>query len=190
MFKSIFLFVSQNNLIKFSFQFTCEQHRNTQETLAVLDRLDLDTEKPSEEETAKKFGFEDAYIKGKVSWWQQMKPQIWSLFDEPYSSNAAKVCISRFFLLDHEEGLCSNLFMQIIGIISVFFICVSIISFCLKTHPDMRVPIIRNITVKLANQNGTAWVLDKTQTNAHVAFFYIECFCNAWFTFEILVSVP
>lgn len=52
----------------------------------------------------------------------------------------------------------------------------------------MRVPIIRNVTVKLANQNGTAWVLDKTQTNAHVAFFYIECFCNAWFTFEILVS--
>lgn len=67
------------------------QHRNTQETLAVLDRLDLDTEKPSDEEVARKFGFEDAYSKGTVSWWQQMKPQIWSLFDEPYSSNAAKV---------------------------------------------------------------------------------------------------
>uniref|UniRef100_A0A182SYU8 Uncharacterized protein n=1 Tax=Anopheles maculatus TaxID=74869 RepID=A0A182SYU8_9DIPT len=73
----------------------------------------------------------------------------------------------------------------IIGIISVFFICVSIISFCLKTHPDMRVPYIRNITVKTANQN-TSWVLDKTQTNAHIAFFYIECVCNAWFTFEIM----
>lgn len=67
------------------------QHRNTQETLAVLDRLDLDTEKPSDEEVARKFGFEDAYTKGDVSWWQNMKPQIWSLFDEPYSSNAAKV---------------------------------------------------------------------------------------------------
>lgn len=67
------------------------QHRNTQETLAVLDRLDLDTEKPSEEEIARKFGFEEDYNKGRVSWWQQMKPQIWSLFDEPYSSNAAKV---------------------------------------------------------------------------------------------------
>jgi potassium voltage-gated channel Shaw-related subfamily C member 1 len=68
------------------------QHRNTQETLAVLDRLDLDTEKPSDEEVARKFGYEDAYSKGRVSWWQNMKPQIWSLFDEPYSSNAAKVC--------------------------------------------------------------------------------------------------
>lgn len=67
------------------------QHRNTQETLAVLDRLDLDTEKPSEEEVARKFGFEEAYAKGRVNWWQHLKPQMWSLFDEPYSSNAAKV---------------------------------------------------------------------------------------------------
>lgn len=75
---------------------------------------------------------------------------------------------------------------QIIGIVSVFFICVSILSFCLKTHPNMRVPIIKNITVNTSH-NTTAWVLDKTQTNAHEAFFYIECVCNAWFTFEILV---
>ncbi|XP_041776140.1 potassium voltage-gated channel protein Shaw-like isoform X2 [Anopheles merus] len=143
---------------------TYTQHRDTQETLAVLERLDLDTEKPTEEELARKFGYEDDYLKGTVSWWQHMKPQMWSLFDEPYSSNAAKI----------------------IGVISVFFICVSILSFCLKTHPDMRVPVIRNITVKTAN-GSTAWVLDKTQTNAHVAFFYIECVCNAWFTFEILV---
>lgn len=67
------------------------QHRNTQETLTVLDRLDLDTEKPTEEETARKFGFEEDYFAGKLSWWQKIKPQIWSLFDEPYSSNAAKV---------------------------------------------------------------------------------------------------
>ncbi|KAI8439761.1 hypothetical protein MSG28_013448 [Choristoneura fumiferana] len=113
-------------------------HRDTQETLAVLDRLDLDTEKPTEEEVARKFGFEEDYFKGTVSWWQQLKPQMWSLFDEPYSSNAAKI----------------------IGVISVFFICVSIISFCLKTHPDMRVPVIKNYTVKTANQT-TSWVLDK-----------------------------
>lgn len=69
------------------------QHRDTQETLAVLERLDLDTEKPTEEELARKFGYEDDYLKGTVSWWQHMKPQMWSLFDEPYSSNAAKVRI-------------------------------------------------------------------------------------------------
>lgn len=51
----------------------------------------------------------------------------------------------------------------------------------------MRVPVIRNITVKTADQ-GLAWTLDKQQTNAHEFFFYIECVCNAWFTFEILVN--
>ncbi|KAI4456411.1 voltage-gated potassium channel [Holotrichia oblita] len=146
------------------FLFVFFQHRDTQETLAVLDRLDLDTEKPSDEELARKFGFEEDYYKGTLSWWQIMKPKIWSLFDEPYSSTAAKV----------------------IGVISVFFICVSILSFCLKTHPDMKVPVIKKILVRTA-ANGTDFTIDKTETDAHVAFFYIECICNAWFTFEILV---
>lgn len=79
----------------FSTFFPFIQHRDTQETLAVLERLDLDTEKPTDEELARKFGFEEDYMRGTVSWWQQMKPQIWSLFDEPYSSNSAKV--SKFF---------------------------------------------------------------------------------------------
>ncbi|KOB78432.1 Uncharacterized protein OBRU01_01772 [Operophtera brumata] len=50
----------------------------------------------------------------------------------------------------------------------------------------MRVPVIRNVTVTTANQSQS-WALDKVQTNAHIAFFYIECVCNAWFTLEILV---
>lgn len=78
------------------------------------------------------------------------------------------------------------IFLQIIGIVSVFFICISILSFCLKTHPDMRVPVIKNITVN-TSRNETAWTLDKKGTNAHEAFFYIECVCNAWFTLEILI---
>ena len=48
----------------FSIIFIHFQHRNTQETLAVLDRLDLDTDKPSEEEVAKRFGYEDDYYSG------------------------------------------------------------------------------------------------------------------------------
>ncbi|XP_066159012.1 potassium voltage-gated channel protein Shaw-like isoform X2 [Euwallacea fornicatus] len=143
---------------------TYTQHRDTQETLAVLDRLDLDTEKPSDEEIARKFGFEDDYFKGTLSWWQLMKPKLWSLFDEPYSSTAAKV----------------------IGVLSVFFICVSILSFCLKTHPDMKVPVIDRIPVRTAS-NTSDYVLDKSDTDAHIAFFYIECICNAWFTLEILI---
>jgi hypothetical protein len=57
----------------------------------------LDTEKPSSEETAKKFGFEDDFYSGDLSWWQKTKPKIWSMFDEPYSSSPAKG--SNFILL-------------------------------------------------------------------------------------------
>ncbi|XP_066588401.1 potassium voltage-gated channel protein Shaw isoform X2 [Prorops nasuta] len=144
---------------------TYTQHRDTQETLTVLDRLDLDTEKPTEEELARKFGFEDDYYANTLSRWQKLKPQMWSLFDEPYSSAAAKV----------------------ISIVSVFFICVSILSFCLKTHPDMRVPMIANKSANIGNKS--TWALDKTQTYAHDVFFYIECICNAWFTLEFLIRI-
>lgn len=78
------------------------QHRDTQETLAVLDRLDLDTEKPSDEELARKFGFEEDYYKGTLSWWQKLKPKMWSLFDEPYSSNTAKVSHKNILFIKNE----------------------------------------------------------------------------------------
>ncbi|XP_077487018.1 potassium voltage-gated channel protein Shaw-like isoform X1 [Amblyomma americanum] len=138
-------------------------YRDTQATLAILDTLDIENEKPSDEELARKFGVEDDYYAGKLTCWQRLKPRIWLLFDEPYSSLAAKV----------------------MAVISVFFICVSILSFCLKTHPNMRVPVIVNRTV--TQRNTTAWVLDKVKTDAHDAFFYVESVCNAWFTFEITI---
>ena len=43
---------------------TYTTHRNTQATLAILDKLDIETDKPTEEEVAKKFGFEDSYHTG------------------------------------------------------------------------------------------------------------------------------
>lgn len=45
---------------------TYTQHRDTQDTLAVLDRLDLDTEKLTEEDIAKKFGWSEdpKYLSG------------------------------------------------------------------------------------------------------------------------------
>ncbi|KAK0084669.1 hypothetical protein PV325_006605 [Microctonus aethiopoides] len=120
-------------------------HRDTQETLTVLDRLDLDTEKPTDEELARKFGFEEAYYEGRLTWWQKLKPKMWSLFDEPYSSNAAKVG-------------------------TVITACTFIVD-------------------NVKNGNTTNHVLDKISTNAHDAFFYIECTCNAWFSFEFLMRI-
>ncbi|ESO96206.1 hypothetical protein LOTGIDRAFT_144275 [Lottia gigantea] len=143
---------------------TYTSHRDTQDVLTILDRLDLDTDKPTEEDIMKKFGLEDEYKSGELNCWQRIQPKIWALFDEPYSSTGAKI----------------------IAVISVFFIVISILSFCLKTHPDMRVPVLFNTTSKMADGN-TTWRLQKKETEPHEAFFYIECASNAWFTFEIII---
>ena len=76
---------------------------------------------------------------------------------------------------------------QIISVVSVFFILTSIFSFCLKTHPNCRVPVIRNVTVADTYRNMTYWTLDKSQTFPHEAFTYIELVCNIWFTFEFII---
>lgn len=65
-----------------------------QTTLAILDKLDIDSEKPSDEEIARIFGYEEAYLNGELSAWQRLKPKVWSLFDEPSSSTSAKVSIT------------------------------------------------------------------------------------------------
>jgi len=70
---------------------TYTTHRDTRETLQTLDRLDLDTDKPTEEEIMKKFGLEEKFRQGDLTFWQRIMPKIWALFDEPYSSTAAKV---------------------------------------------------------------------------------------------------
>ena len=110
----------------------------------------------------------------------------------------------------HVDNDCLWLLMlQIMSALSVFFIVVSILTFCLKTHPNMRVPVIHNSTVfvhwspsssavqvpliRRSNQTyhvaarPLAWRLDKRKTQPHEAFFLIECICNAWFTFELAI---
>ncbi|XP_041982204.1 potassium voltage-gated channel protein Shaw-like [Aricia agestis] len=136
-------------------------HRDTQNTLAILDKLDIDSEKPSEEEIARIFGYEEAYHAGELGIWQRLKPRVWALFDEPSSSSAAKV----------------------ISGASVFFICVSVLCFCLKTHPELRV------VDPLVDLPVNSTILEGPWDNGtpHVAFFYIELVCNVWFTIELLV---
>jgi hypothetical protein len=62
-----------------------------QATLAILDKLDIDSDRPSDEQVARMFGYEEAYFAGTLTNWQKLKPKIWALFDEPYSSSSAKV---------------------------------------------------------------------------------------------------
>ncbi|CAF4878095.1 unnamed protein product [Pieris macdunnoughi] len=67
---------------------------NSKNTLAILDKLDIDSEKPSEEEIARIFGYEESYLAGELGPWQRIKPKVWALFDEPSSSPSAKVTLN------------------------------------------------------------------------------------------------
>ncbi|KAJ3644502.1 hypothetical protein Zmor_022227 [Zophobas morio] len=137
---------------------TYSVHRDTQATLAILDKLDIDTERPSDEEVARMFGYEEAYFSGTLTTWQKLKPKIWALFDEPYSSSAAKIVAGA----------------------SVFFICASVLSFCLKTHHGLRVDC------DAVRKNMTE---DVNCTDPHPYFLTVEHICNAWFTFEFAVRL-
>ena len=182
----------------------------------------------------------------------------------------------------HHLKTLKHLSPQTVSIISVFFILISIFTFCLKTHPSLRVPAVKNIssndnntqpsiifnknkqlprsyneykeykkrnrekdlyyddeykgknrlkrdkksgfiiettndyaiksfsstysTTKptplhyeteshnppkayksLGKKNKDRFHAEKKRTEPHDAFFYIECICNAWFTFELIV---
>ncbi len=45
----------------------------------------MDTDKPSDEEIMKRFGYEDALASGKINWWQKLKPKLWLTFDRPFT---------------------------------------------------------------------------------------------------------
>lgn len=45
----------------------------------------------SEQELAGTFGWEDEYLSGNLTWWMKLKTQGWVLFDQPWSSQYAKV---------------------------------------------------------------------------------------------------
>ncbi|KHJ95663.1 K+ channel tetramerization domain protein [Oesophagostomum dentatum] len=140
--------------------------KDTQETLAVLDRMDVDREDDPqlrEQDTMKKFGWEEDYFQGKRTKWMYYKPRIWALFDEPYSSRSAKI----------------------IAGISVWFIFVSILSFCLKTHPSFRIPVIETTNVTYHGRSVVG--VTRQTTEPHVAFGQVELICNIWFTLEIII---
>ncbi|XP_066261384.1 potassium voltage-gated channel protein Shaw-like isoform X2 [Euwallacea similis] len=141
---------------------TYSVHRDTQATLAILDKLDIDADRPSDEDVARMFGYEEAYHAGTLTRWQKLKPKIWALFDEPYSSSSAKVPPLN---VQHRN---------IVAGASVFFICVSVFSFCLKTHSEMRVDCENN---------------KDNCTEPHPYFLTVDHFCNAWFTFELSVRL-
>ncbi|KAK0412061.1 hypothetical protein QR680_006014 [Steinernema hermaphroditum] len=169
---------------------TYTQHRDTQEVLQTLDKLDIEIDEESfrnEAEIYKRFGWEDDYHNDSLSMWQKIKPKIWRLFDEPSSSQGAKI----------------------IAVISVFFLIAAILVFCLKTHPGLRVAEISTVSNASSAHNVTSPEvrslhrrhyrslpfkyraasigIDQRNSKPHPGFLIVETVCNIWFTIEILI---
>ena len=87
------------------FRMTYTKHRSTAETLSILDSLELDTVRSSQQELIKKFGWDDnlAYLQGHLPKYKKIMMIIWQIFEEPRSSTTAKVKTSnaQFFFSSH-----------------------------------------------------------------------------------------
>lgn len=129
---------------------TYSTYRDTKATLAILDSLDVNRMKLHDQDVARLFGYEENYTRGKLTKWQRVKPKIWALIDVPYSSIPAK-CVA---------------------CLSIIFICLSVLSFCLKTNRSSRSSI----------KNDTGNYKQRREV-----FYYLEHVCNAWFTLEIII---
>ncbi|OXU24235.1 hypothetical protein TSAR_006994 [Trichomalopsis sarcophagae] len=139
---------------------TYSVYRDTQSTLAILDKLDVDGERQHQNESQLFSSYEEEYVRGQLTRWQRLKPRIWALFDEPYSSNVAKLLAS----------------------LSILFICLSVLSFCLKT---LDAPLKRDAAENVTDRSAAQGDGQSYRTNGML--YYLEHTCNAWFTLEIAI---
>lgn len=85
---------------------TYRQHRDAEEALDVFE-MNVDNG-DDEEEIGKRLGIEDVSPShGNVSFWKKWQPVLWNLFEDPYSSRAARVR-SALATRGEVEGFCAN----------------------------------------------------------------------------------
>ncbi|XP_019955569.1 voltage-gated potassium channel KCNC2 isoform X1 [Paralichthys olivaceus] len=141
---------------------TYRQHRDAEEALDVFE-LNVDNG-DEDDDIGKRLGIEDVDADGNVSLWRKWQPVIWNLFEDPYSSRAARF----------------------IAFASLFFILVSITTFCLETHEAFntiinKTELMRNSSV---SDSGPQYEIETDP-----ALTYVEGVCVFWFTIEFLVRV-
>ncbi|XP_065153771.1 potassium voltage-gated channel subfamily C member 1b isoform X1 [Paramisgurnus dabryanus] len=96
--------------------------------------------------------------------WNRWQKKTWALFEDPYSSKYARW----------------------IAFASLFFILLSITTFCLETHEAFN-PVI-NRTEYITKGNETVEHIIR-ETETMVQLTYVEGVCVVWFTFEFLIRV-
>ncbi|XP_015262043.1 PREDICTED: potassium voltage-gated channel subfamily C member 4 [Gekko japonicus] len=152
------------------------QHRDAEEALDIFESPEPGSGEEAEDEgaregTLQRLGMDDrppgtpgATGGGGGGCCRSWQPRMWALFEDPYSSRAARV----------------------IAFASLFFILVSITTFCLETHEAFIIDV--NVTETLVVGNTTeVFVMQKMETEPILT--YIEGVCVLWFTLEFLVRI-
>ncbi|XP_038609156.1 potassium voltage-gated channel subfamily C member 3 isoform X3 [Tachyglossus aculeatus] len=98
------------------------------------------------------------------TWWRRWQPRVWALFEDPYSSRAARY----------------------VAFASLFFILISITTFCLETHESFI--HISNKTSVSSTPSGPENVTN-LEVETEPFLTYVEGVCVVWFTFEFLMRV-
>ncbi|XP_036400016.1 potassium voltage-gated channel subfamily C member 1a isoform X3 [Megalops cyprinoides] len=157
---------------------TYRQHREAEEALDSFGggALDIGNEEADgdgmgdsgdgdeELEMTKRLALGDSPDAKSAGLWRRWQKRVWALFEDPYSSKYARW----------------------VAFASLFFILVSITTFCLETHEAFNP--ITNRTELEHSENGTLErVIQETETVVYLT--YIEGVCVVWFTFEFLMRV-
>ncbi|XP_072033922.1 potassium voltage-gated channel protein Shaw-like isoform X2 [Amphiura filiformis] len=122
------------------------QHRDAQETLAKLtgnDDNDSMDNSEDEDDVARIFGIEVEERQSR-GWYSRWQPRVWLLLEDPYSSRAATV----------------------LAFASLFFVLISVMSFCMETIETFREDI---------TERPVLWL------------FVLEGISVLWFTLELIV---
>ncbi|KAI1890145.1 hypothetical protein AGOR_G00170650 [Albula goreensis] len=96
--------------------------------------------------------------------WRRWQKRVWALFEDPYSSKYARW----------------------VAFASLFFILVSITTFCLETHEAFN-PITNRTETEVVENGTVEHVIQETETVVYLT--YIEGVCVVWFTFEFLMRI-
>ncbi|XP_018412750.1 PREDICTED: potassium voltage-gated channel subfamily C member 4 [Nanorana parkeri] len=142
---------------------TYRQHREAEEALDIFENVEAEDTDDEKNSTPELLCVEETPDRSRVRW-RRWQARMWALFEDPYSSQAARL----------------------VAFTSLFFILLSITTFCLETHEAFIVDI--NITQLVIVGNVTeTLVVQEVETEPILT--YIEGVCVFWFTLEFLVRI-
>ncbi|MEE6492136.1 hypothetical protein FKM82_016485 [Ascaphus truei] len=142
---------------------TYRQHRDAEEALDIFENVEPEDGEEEKESAPQLLCMDERPDRSKRCWrlWQ---PRIWALFEDPYSSRAARS----------------------VAFASLFFILVSITTFCLETHEAFNVH--RNVSETVTVGNLTHVQMGR-EVETEPVLTYIEGVCVLWFTLEFLIRI-